>query len=109
MRIIGLKETSGDERHAIVKDTFKGRLIRDAGAAAFPPGCVAHDNERHVHDHDEVFIILSGEITVPITNGPTGEARAGDWVLVEAGEEHHLTNRTDATCVAIFMILGDKP
>ena len=74
--------------------------------AEFAPGTVAHEGEKHVHEDDEVFVILTGEIRVPITDGPTDIARAGDWVLVARGEEHHLTNHTQLPCVAMYLILA---
>jgi len=44
---------------------------------------------------------------VPIEGGPSGIARAGDWVLVEAGEEHHLANHTHLPCTALYLILAE--
>jgi quercetin dioxygenase-like cupin family protein len=107
MRIIHLDQTTNRERSEAAKEQLGGRRIRECGVAEFAPGCVAHDGERHVHDHDEIFLILRGDITVPIVGGPTEVAYAGDWVLVDAGEEHHLINHTDEPCVAMFLILED--
>lgn len=84
---------------------FMGRIVADCGIATFPPDFVAHRGEAHRHEHDEVFIILAGEVTVPITGGPSGIAKTGHWVLVEAGEEHHLTNHTTQPCIAMFLVL----
>ena len=106
MQVIRLYEPPARSSSAqMVQQVMQGRTVEACGVATFPPGSVAHEGERHVHAHDEVFIILAGEITVPIVGGPTDIARAGDWVLVEAGEEHHLTNHTGLPCVALFLIL----
>jgi quercetin dioxygenase-like cupin family protein len=105
MRIMRVHETSIQDNSSAVQEVFLNRTVVSCGTAGFPPGTYAHEGEEHVHDHDEVFIILTGEITVPIVNGPTDVARAGDWVLVKAGEEHHLTNHTQLPCVAVFLIL----
>jgi len=106
MRVFRALEMPSSENAAAVRGVFRGRRVAECGVAEFAPGCRAHEGERHVHEHDEVFIILSGSITVPITGGPTDVARAGDWVLVEAGEEHHLSNHTTAACRAMFLILA---
>ena len=106
MRIIRALETPSNENAEAVRDVFFGRTVVQCGVAEFQPGCCAHEGEKHVHEHDEVFVILSGSITVPIVDGPTDVARAGDWVLVEAGEEHHLSNHTTVPCKAMFLILG---
>jgi quercetin dioxygenase-like cupin family protein len=93
-----------DNQQAL-RDLLGDRRIAHCGIAEFPPDTVAHEGEKHVHEHDEIFIILAGQITVPVTDGPTEIAHAGDWVLVEAGEEHHLTNHTNLPCVAMYLIV----
>jgi len=105
MKVIRALETPPSENAAAVRDVFLNRTVVACGVAEFAPGRRAHDGEQHVHEHDEVFVILSGAITVPIAGGPADVARAGDWVLVEAGEEHHLTNHTTVPCRAMFLIL----
>ena len=106
MNIARLHEATAQERDEAVHEAFLGRRVASCGMAEFAPGAVAHEGERHVHEHDEAFIILTGEITVPIVGGPTDVARAGDWVLVKAGEQHHLTNHTHLPCVALWLVLA---
>lgn len=106
MEVIRVHETPPAAHRDLVQDVFQNKTVVACGVAEFDPGCYAHDGEEHKHDHDEVFIILTGEITVPITDGPTEIARAGDWVLVQAGEEHHLTNHTHLPCTAMYQILA---
>jgi len=105
MKIVRLHTTAPAANRDAVRDVLLNRTIVNCGIAAFEPGCCAHKGEKHFHEDDEVFIILNGEITVPITNGPTDIARAGDWVLVEAGEEHHLSNHTNIVCTAMYLIV----
>jgi quercetin dioxygenase-like cupin family protein len=105
MRIIPVHETAPDEHNLAVREVFLNRTVISCGMAEFPPGHCAHEGEKHVHEHDEVFIVLSGEVTVPVPGRPVGVARAGDWALVEAGEEHHLTNHTGLPCRTIFLVL----
>lgn len=105
MRIARVHETSPTDNGRALLGVVQDRTVVGCGVAEFAPGVVAHEGETHVHEHDEMFIILSGEITVPIVDGPTDVARTGDWVHVEPGEEHHLTNHTDSPCTAMFLIL----
>ena len=105
MKIFRLYELSAQDYNEAFREVFLEGTIVNCGVARFAPGIVAHEGEKHVHDHDEVFVILTGEITVPIVDGPSDVARAGDWVFVESGEEHHLTNHTQFPCVAMFFIL----
>ena len=105
MKVVRLHQTPPTAHRDAVQEAFLNRTVVSCGVAEFAPGCYAHQGEKHLHEHDEVFIILNGEITVPITGGPTDIARAGDWVFVAAGEEHHLTNHTHLPCTAMYLIL----
>jgi quercetin dioxygenase-like cupin family protein len=106
MEVVGLSSTPPQ----ISRDRFRAvaagcRVLR-CGIAHFEPGHVAHAGEPHSHEHDEVFVVLDGRLTVPITDGPTATAGAGDWIRIAAGEEHHLTNHTDQPCTVLYMILA---
>ena len=128
MKIIRLHETGVHENSRLIREAFLHASVSGCGMAEFAPGLVAHEGERHVHQDDEVFVILSGEITVPATQASeiaipaapesnrcipvppiTGEvARAGDWIFIEAGLEHHLTNHTILPCTAMYLVLNRK-
>ena len=101
MEIVHAQETGLSEHDRKVKAAFLNRRVVSCGHVSFPAHCVAHEGEKHMHEHDEVFVVLTGAISVP----GIGAARAGDWILVKAGEEHHLTNHTDLPCTVIFLIL----
>jgi quercetin dioxygenase-like cupin family protein len=106
MRVVRLHEIGIDENTRLIREVFLSTSVSNCGVAEFAPGIIAHENERHVHEQDEVFVILSGEITVPTAGGAGEIARAGDWVFVEAGLEHHLTNHTILLCVAMYLVIG---
>lgn len=105
MQIVALAETSGPEMTDALRRVMMHRTVVDCGVATFPPGTVAHAGERHTHPHDELFVILSGEITIPTEGGHDGVARAGDWLVVQAGVDHHLTNRSEVPCTAMYLLL----
>jgi quercetin dioxygenase-like cupin family protein len=109
MQVFRLHESPASRRDEDVRAAMLGRTVVSCGMAEFPPNSQAHQGERHVHQHDEVFIVLTGEITVPIVGEESAVARAGDLVLVGAGEEHHLTNHTHLPCVAIYLVLAPPP
>ncbi len=106
MEIIRMHETSVEENNRLLREKVLQANVSVCGIAEFSPGQVAHDGERHLHVHDEIFIILSGEITVPVEGQSSEIARTGDWVYVEAGLEHHLTNHTILPCVAMYLVLA---
>jgi quercetin dioxygenase-like cupin family protein len=105
MQVFRARTTEATALAEAVKQTFAGRKILRCGMAEFAPGCYAHEGEEHVHESDEVFVVLTGEMTVPITDGPSEIVRAGDFVLVAAGEQHHVTNHTQLPCRAMYLIL----
>lgn len=107
MRIIRLHQTPPTDNRDLVREAMAGRSVAACGVAEFAPHTVAHEGEDHRHEHDEVFIILGGEITVPGASGESPIARAGDWVHVPAGTEHHLTNHTHLPCSAMYMVLAE--
>ena len=105
MKITRVHDTSPADNGKAMLPAFQDKTVVVCGVAEFRPGVVAHEGEAHKHEHDEVFIVLSGEVTVPIVDGPTDIAGTGDWIHIEPGEEHHLTNHTDQPCTVMFLIL----
>jgi mannose-6-phosphate isomerase-like protein (cupin superfamily) len=72
--------------------------------------CAACDGKgRHVHADDcEVFVILQGRGVVQI-DGEAHALRAGDVVVCEPGEDHHLVADEDDPMVNIYLHAGDGP
>ena len=104
MEIVNVCEMEQQEQARRVRSVFLNRTVLDCGHVRFDPHSVAHAGEEHRHKHDEVFVVLTGAIEVP----GVGVARTGDWIFVKAGEEHHLTNRTDLPCTVIYLILSSN-
>lgn len=105
MKVIRLHETPPEAHRDTVREVFTDRTVVNCGVAEFAPGCYAHEGEEHKHEHEEVFIVLSGEITVPAEGQPEEIARAGDWILIDANQEHHLSNHTHLPCTCMYLIL----
>ncbi|GAA0931424.1 cupin domain-containing protein [Nonomuraea longicatena] len=66
-----------------------GYRIASGGVSSLPPGAVSHGNGRHTHPDPEIFIVLSGTGVIHLDGEPSAFA-AGDVLVVEAGEDHHL-------------------
>jgi mannose-6-phosphate isomerase-like protein (cupin superfamily) len=108
MRVIRQHETTCEENSRLLMDAMMSAQVMGCGLAEFAPGLVAHEGEVHVHEHDEVFVVTSGEILVPVEGSAGVVARAGDWIFVEAGLEHHLTNQSVLPCRAIYIVLKQE-
>jgi len=69
--------------------SLEGYVIVRGGVHIYKPREVSHKGEYHVHDHPEIFIALSGKAKLTI-NSVDYEFKAGDVVVVEESEEHHV-------------------
>ncbi len=85
-----------------------GRYLTEGGLGFKTPGQVTHPG-RHVHEDDEeAFIIFQGrgEIEVDGTRHPIA---AGDVLIVEPGEDHHLISSEDDPLVTLYLHAGGRP
>jgi quercetin dioxygenase-like cupin family protein len=74
---------------SVLASVAPGYRVDGGGVAALRPGERSHPEGRHVHPTPEVFVILEGRGTVEINGGPSPVV-AGDVLVVEPGEDHHL-------------------
>ena len=88
MKKLTISEVTNDGLQ-LMPDLFGKVRIDKGGVKVFEPGESAHPEARHVHDQDEVFILLQGEGILPI-DGEEYPVKAGEVWIVEAGEDHHL-------------------
>ena len=87
----------------MLTDVLGNASITGGGVYVFKPGETAHPEPRHVHDVDEVFILLQGSGVIPI-DGKDYPVRAGDVVIVAAGEDHHTRSSEDDPLVAAWYV-----
>jgi len=103
----------------ILTGIIPGKYLSHGGMGFKAPGQRSHDvgcscaacdgKGRHVHTHDcEVFIILQGRGVVQV-DGEEHDLRAGDVVVCEPGEDHHLVADEDDPMVNIYLHGGDTP
>ncbi|OPZ27365.1 MAG: HTH-type transcriptional activator RhaS [Lentisphaerae bacterium ADurb.BinA184] len=88
----------------LIPDVLGDARIAGGGVYVFKPGETAHPEPRHVHDVDEVFIFLQGTGVLPI-NGRDHAVRAGDVVIVAAGEDHHTCSSVEDPLVAAWYVM----
>lgn len=90
--------------HYLIPDLLGEKKIAGGGIYCFKPGETAHPEPRHVHDVEEVFIFLQGTGVLPI-DGVDYPVRAGDVVIVHAGEDHHTRSSVDDPLVAVWYVM----
>ena len=78
--------------------------VQHGGVYVFESGETAHPEARHVHDTDEVFIVIQGTGVLPV-DGTDHPIRAGDVVIVEAGEDHHTRSSAEDPLAVAWYVL----
>jgi len=102
----------------ILSGLIPGEYLTRGGLNFKEPGHRSHDlgctckacdgKGRHVHvDDHEVFIILQGKARIEV-DGETHALCAGDVVICEPGDDHHLISDEQDPCVNIYLLAGDK-
>lgn len=104
-----------DQQH-ILTGIIPGEHLSAGGIGFKAPNQRSHDvgctcpncdgRGRHVHDDDhEVFIILAGKATMQI-DGTAHPLTAGDVIVCEPGEDHHLVADAHDPCVNLYLHAG---
>lgn len=75
-------------------DLLKATSLEDhvmvrGGVHVYRPKEISHEGEWHVHDHPEIFLGLSGRAKLRVNN-VDHNFEAGDIIVIEEGEEHHV-------------------
>jgi len=82
---------------------IEGRRLYKGGVSFHKPGHISHDDERpHLETDIEVFCLLQGEGQIEI-NGQFEPARAGDILIIEVGEDHHLHSSVENPFVNLWL------
>ena len=95
----------------ILRDVLPGKFIAAGGLSFAKPGGRSHTNDgpggrdRHVHQDCEAFLIIQGKgyIEIDRTAHPI---KAGDLIVVEPGEDHHLVSGLDDPLVTLWCHAG---
>ena len=119
MKRYRLSDLNPEGGEHILTRIIPGTYLSHGGMGFKGPGDRSHDvgcecaccdgKGRHVHADDcEVFIILQGRGQVQV-DGEAHALRAGDVVVCEPGEDHHLVSDNDDPMVNIYLHGGDIP
>ena len=118
MKKLRLTDLACGEVDHILEGVIPGKYL-SAGALTFKkPGDRSHDagctchycdgKGRHVHDNEyEVFVFLQGKGRVEVDGAPH-DVVAGDVIVCEPGEEHHVVSDDNDPCVNLFLHASDS-
>ncbi|RYG47416.1 cupin domain-containing protein [bacterium] len=80
-----------------------GKRLYKGEVSFHKPGTVTHDAERpHVEVDQEVFLLLQGEGWIEI-DGRREAVAAGDVLVIEPGEDHHLHSSHENPLVNLWL------
>ena len=86
---------------------IRGRRLNGGGLSFHAPGQRTHDDGRHAHDDEEVFCIMQGRGVVEI-DGRTEPIQAGDVLVIESGENHHIVGDPEFPIVNCWFHADDR-
>lgn len=110
MRKMTLADLGRGGTDPVVRAVAPGGLLERGGFRIYPePGFRTHDNEPgpHVHTTHEIFCILQGTGGVEVDGSVVDRFEAGDVVVFEPGEDHHLIS--DGTVPLVFTWMHMHP
>jgi len=105
--------TAAGGAHALA-GLLPGRYLSKSGLSFKSPGQRTHTadgpdgSDRHVHDDCEAFVILQGRAVMEV-DGRAYDLVAGDVVVIEPGEDHHLVADADDPCINLWLHAGEQP
>ena len=117
MKKLCLRDLNFDANGHIFNNLIPGQCLSEGGLSFKKPGQRTHDvgcrcpscdgNGRHVHPKDsEVFILFQGKAQMEI-DGNTHDMVAGDVIVCEPGEDHHLVADEKDPCVNLWLHLSE--
>lgn len=108
MKVHRLSELPTSRASHVFGGIVPGAFISMGGISFHPPGDLAHaDEARHVHDSEEIFVILQGKAVVHFDGGDQ-PVRAGDVMVIDPDENHHLQSDRDDPCIVIWLHAGPE-
>ena len=95
-------QDAGPGQH-FLHDLLAGKRLYTGGVSFHPPNKITHDEERpHLETDEEAFVLLQGSGWIEI-NGEREQARGGDILIIEPGEDHHLISSADDPLINLWL------
>ena len=92
----------------VVSRWFPGTYIVQGGLSFHAVGWRTHPEGEHIHSDHEVFVIMQGRGEIEI-DGRREPLHAGEVLLIEPGEEHHIVGDPEYPIVNCWFHCGPEP
>ena len=105
MRKLRIAELGPQHHGPQFTSVLPGHVVQRGGFRVYPePNHRTHDEPgRHVHGVPEVFCIVQGSGAIEMDGVEVDKFEAGDAVVFEPGEDHHLISRGGLPLVFVWM------
>ncbi|HEY64447.1 MAG TPA: cupin domain-containing protein [Caldilineae bacterium] len=95
-------------RH-VLAGLLEGEWLNHGGLSFHPAGFRTHGEEAvHTHETQEAFCILQGRGILEL-DGEKIPVQAGDVIIIEPGENHHLISSEDEPIINLWLHAGEEP
>ena len=91
MKRYRFSDLSGPTTGHFLGEWLSGERLYAGGLSFHPPGHRTHSEGHHTHEDQESFCILQGRGILEL-EGEHIPVRAGDVIIIEPGENHHLVS-----------------
>jgi mannose-6-phosphate isomerase-like protein (cupin superfamily) len=92
----------------VVSKLVPGKYIVHGGLSFHAVGWRTHDEGLHVHDDGEIFCIMQGQGVLEI-DGRREPIHAGEVLVIEPGEDHHIVGDPSHPIINLWFHCGDEP
>jgi mannose-6-phosphate isomerase-like protein (cupin superfamily) len=92
----------------VASSLVPGKYIARGALSFHPIGWRTHPEGEHVHDDAEVFVIMQGQGIIEI-DGRREPLYAGEVLVMEPGEDHHIVGDPDHPIVNLWFHCSDEP
>jgi quercetin dioxygenase-like cupin family protein len=98
---------SSDSEH-VLHHLIPEKYIWKGGLSFHKPGMRTHDYAEERHDYYEVFAVMQGRGWIEI-DGIREPIHAGEVLIIEPGDEHHVVGDPAHPIVNLWFDLGSEP
>ena len=92
----------------VISRLVPGKYIVHGALSFHKVGLRTHGEGKHVHDDREVFCIMQGQGEIEI-DGRREPVHAGEVLVIEPGEDHHLIGDPDHPMINLWFHCSDEP
>jgi mannose-6-phosphate isomerase-like protein (cupin superfamily) len=108
MKRYAFADLGSDGPQHVASRLVPGKYIARGGLSFHPVGWRTHSEGEHVHGDAEVFVIMQGRGEIEI-DGRREPLRAGEVLVIEPGEEHHIVGDPQHPIVNLWFHCADEP